>query len=338
MRIFVTGGSGFVGRHTIRALVQDGHEVVAMARSQESASKVASFGATPVSCSLGDVSASDLNHVEAIVHSAALAEDWGPYDEYHQANVVGTQQLLDVAKKSGTVRRFIHIGTEAVHFDDHSQQDLCGIDETTPLQPNSPFPYSATKAQAEMLVAAANEDKLFCTVSLRPRMIWGPEDSTLAPTVMRVLRDGGYWWIDNGQAENSPCHIDNLVHAIRLVLTHTATNEIGGEAFFIADKEEPTTQKEFIIAYIRATYNATLPSRSAPYWLARPVAWLLVYLWNLIGQPKRFMPPLTPMALYIMGRSLTLNTTKAEKVLGWKPVIDRDQKMKELEQAKSKTE
>ncbi|MEZ4248188.1 MAG: NAD-dependent epimerase/dehydratase family protein [Polyangiales bacterium] len=57
MKVFVTGGSSFVGGHLIERLVRDGHEVVAMARSDRSAERVAGYGATPSRCDLDLVGA-----------------------------------------------------------------------------------------------------------------------------------------------------------------------------------------------------------------------------------------------------------------------------------------
>eukprot|EP00529_Nitzschia_sp_RCC80_P028942 CAMPEP_0113469722 /NCGR_PEP_ID=MMETSP0014_2-20120614/16052_1 /TAXON_ID=2857 /ORGANISM="Nitzschia sp." /LENGTH=333 /DNA_ID=CAMNT_0000362221 /DNA_START=147 /DNA_END=1148 /DNA_ORIENTATION=- /assembly_acc=CAM_ASM_000159 len=325
-----------------------------MARSSSSAATVKDLGATPILCSLGSVQVDDLtrHQIEAVVHAAAMAEDWGRYQDYFDANVVGTQQLLDAAKAAWCIHRFVHISSEAVHFDgadrsssSSSSSSSSPVDyvESDPLQPKSPFPYTATKAQAETLVVAANTTD-FCTVILRPRLVWGPEDSTVAPTVRRILKDGGFWWVNHGAAVTSVCHIDNLVHAILLCLdASTSTSiggqleKIGGEAFFIAD-DQLTTQKEFLTAYMRATYDLALPNRSLPYWLLMPVSWCLTTIWNWIGQPAAYMPPLTPMALYVVSQPITVNTKKAKQVLGWEPLMkDQGRGMQLLTEFSAKT-
>src|ERR1700722_19213804 len=97
MDIFLTGGSGFAGQHVITRLVADGHTVCALARSPEAAQRVANAGATPVLGDLADLRGPEhsgdtptgtpqpapiwlsvLDRCEAVIHSAARMEFWGP--------------------------------------------------------------------------------------------------------------------------------------------------------------------------------------------------------------------------------------------------------------------
>ena len=102
MRVFVTGGSGFVGGHVSEALAAE-HEVLAMARSERSAAKVAAFGATPVRCSLEDIGPGHLDGVDAVVHAAAFVEEWGTAEDFFAANVGGTEAVLAAARAAGVL-------------------------------------------------------------------------------------------------------------------------------------------------------------------------------------------------------------------------------------------
>lgn len=157
-----------------------------------------------------------------MIHSAAFVEAWGPENAWYRFNVLGTQHILDAAKAAGA-QRFIHIGTEAAIC--HGQH-IVDADETYPLAPDSPYPYCATKARAEMAVRAANALD-FTTIVLRPRFIWGPGDQTLLPTITAMAETGRFTWIDGGRARTSTVHIDNLVHAIEIALEAGH----GGEAY-----------------------------------------------------------------------------------------------------------
>ena len=72
MRVFLTGGSGYIGRATIGALIRQGHTVEALARSDRAAETVRDLGATPVRGGLGDLGVLNAAaaRAEAVVHLA----------------------------------------------------------------------------------------------------------------------------------------------------------------------------------------------------------------------------------------------------------------------------
>ncbi|MCA8886957.1 MAG: NAD(P)-dependent oxidoreductase, partial [Hyphomonadaceae bacterium] len=223
MRIFITGASGFVGGAAAKYLAEHGHDARAMSRSEKSDAKIRALGATPVRCDLEDVSAAHIGDAEAIVHCAAFVEQWGPVDAWKRFNIDGTDRMLKASRAAGA-KRFIHISTESVLW---RGQHLRGVDETYPRAPNSPYPYSWTKARAEELVEKANTEA-FQTIILRPRFIWGPGDTTLLPTIEHMTKTGQWTWINNGRAKTSTTHIANPVHAIDLPLTRGN----GGQPYF----------------------------------------------------------------------------------------------------------
>jgi nucleoside-diphosphate-sugar epimerase len=100
--------------------------------------------------------------------------------------VEGTARALESARAAG-VRRFVHVGTEAAVFDGH---DLIDIDEARPYPERQLFLHSETKAEAERRVLAANDPGGMTTVSIRPRLVWGPRDTTVLPAVLRMAPEG----------------------------------------------------------------------------------------------------------------------------------------------------
>ena len=308
MQIFVTGGSGFVGGHLIEALVRGGHEVRALARSDRAAAQVQAFGATPVRGELGAVGPELLAGVDAVIHAAAFVEEWGTRAQFWQGNVVGTRDMLDAARAAG-VRRFIHVGTEAALF---AGRDLIDIDESTPYPARQRYLYSESKAEAERLVLAAASDT-FVTLSIRPRFVWGPRDSSVLPAIVRMARAGSFAWIDGGRARTSTTHIDNLVHALTLALTRGTS----GRAYFVADDGQRTV-REFLTA-LAATQDVALGERDVPAAIARPLARVVEGAWRLLRIEKQ--PPMTRFAIDMMACSITVDTGRARAELGWAPVI-----------------
>ncbi|MFZ1862608.1 MAG: NAD-dependent epimerase/dehydratase family protein [Polyangiales bacterium] len=315
MRVFVTGGSGFVGGAAIRHLAQE-HDVLAMARSDASAVTVERNGARAVRCSLDGVAARHLEGCHAVIHAAAKAEAWGRWSDFERVNVAGTRRVLAAAKAAGA-ERFIHIGTEAALFRGQPMRD---IDESYPLAPDSPFPYSATKARAELAVREANDAASgFTTLVLRPRMVWGPGDETVLAGVKRLVESGQFAWIDGGRSRTSSCYIDNLVHAIVLALEHGR----GAEAYFITD-DEVRTLREFLTAYL-GTAGVRMPNKSLPGWLVRGLARALDPIWRLLRIEKQ--PPITPFEACILSVDCTLRIDKARQQLQYVPRVTVDQGM-----------
>lgn len=317
MRIFVTGASGFVGGAAVRKFAASGHDVRAMSRSEKSDDAIRVLGATPVRCDLESIAAEHIGDADAVLHCAAFVEQWGPRDAWKRFNVDGTTRMLQTARQAG-VKRFIHIGTEAALL---RGQHLRGVDESYPLAPRSPYPYSATKAQAEKLVRQANAPG-FETIVLRPRFIWGPGDTTLLPTIEVMAKAGKFMWINGGRARTSTTHIANLVHAIDLALTKGR----GGEAYFILDDGVRTMRE--MIAGMAASRGVALPDTSVPRWLADLIGAVGEGVWrsfNLNGEP-----PLTRFSAMIMSRDAVLRDDKARAELGYRPVISVKDGMRQL--------
>lgn len=307
MNIFVTGASGFVGGAIVSAL-RKSHKIVAMSRSEKSDAAIKKLGAKPVRSELGNVDSSLLKKMDVVIHAAAFVEQWGTREQFWETNVTATQQLLAAAREAG-VKRFIFISTEASLF---YGQDMIDIDENYPYPERTPFLYSETKGAAERLVLAASA-RNFVTLSIRPRLVWGPGDKTILPVLADMVNTGRFMWIEKGSAATDTTHIANLVEAVRLALKKGKS----GNAYFVTDGEA-THFRPFLTAYL-ATQGINPPAKSVPGWLARFLGLLLETIWKLFR--SRNEPPLTRFAAAIMSRSCTIRIDKARSDLGYKPVI-----------------
>lgn len=177
MRIFVTGGSGFVGCHTIAELVQSGHEVVALARDPARIeAALRPLGAPRVEIVRGDVLDRDavrraLHGSDAAIHAAGVyALDPRRRGEMWRTNVDGTQTVLGAALEAGC-DPIVHVSSVVA---------LWPLSQTRPAAPEPPVgtlrtPYFASKVAAER-IARELQAAGAPVVTTYPGNVWGPHD------------------------------------------------------------------------------------------------------------------------------------------------------------------
>ena len=319
MRIFISGATGFIGGAIAKHLTAE-HEVLAMSRSEEGDETVRALGVQPVRSDLATFEPGDLPACDAVIHCAAHVEPWGTREQVHRINVGGTDRMLAAARAAGA-RRFVHMSTEAVLW---RGQHLVDVREDHPYPSSTPYLYAETKGEAERHVIRENGSN-FETIVLRPRLVWGPDDTTLVPELLAMVHSGAFVWLDGGRAKTSTTHIDNLVHATELALTAGK----GGEVYFVTDGKD-TDFKSFLPRLV-APYGVELPDRSLPSWLVRPVAAGIEGLWRLLRLKIR--PPLTRHAVDLMCCDCTLRTEKIEGELGYRPVLDVEEGLRRLSES-----
>ncbi len=315
MQAFVTGGSGFVGGHLIRRLVADGHQVVALARSDSSTARVTELGAQPVAGNLSDRAALEagMTGCEVVFHCAAAVGSHLDRREADTVNVTGTRNVVQAAAAAG-IHRLVHVSTESVLIDGGP---LDGVDETRPVPTSGHLStYARTKAEAERIVLAANGEALE-TIVLRPRLVWGPDDQTWLPGLVSKVQSGVFRWVDHGVHPGSTCHVFNLVEA--LVLAANAGTP--GGVYFVTDGP-PRPFREFAGAYL-ATAGVDGGERSVPGWLMRAAATVLETLWHLL--PTQAAPPVNRVEAYMVSHPQVFDDSRARRELGYRPVIDFDE-------------
>src|SRR5215208_2686495 len=316
---FVTGGSGFIGGRLIERLRAEGLEVRGLARSDPSAEAVAARGAEPVRGDLGDVRAmrEGARDADFFFHAAAKVEDWGPREDFERINVHGTRDALDAAADAG-VRRFIHVGTEAALL---AGQPLENANELTPLRPDSPALYSATKAKAEQAVRDAEREG-FETVVIRPRFVWGRGDTSLLPTMVEIVESGRWRWIGGGHHRTSTTHVDNTVEGLWL----GATRARPGAVYFVTDGE-PVVFRDFVTRLLR-TQGVEPPDKDLPLGVAKMAAAVAER-----ATRKGHRPPLTRFAVWASALECTIDISRARSELGYEPVRSIEDGLAELEAA-----
>lgn len=319
MKVFVTGGSGFVGRAWLRHLARAGIEAVAIVRSERSAAVVEALGARPVQASLGDVAAlaAAMAGCEGGFHLAAANTEALSRAALYEVNVEGTARVLAAARAAG-VRRVVHVSSESVLA---GRQPIVRADETWPLPPDPIGGYPWSKALAEQRALEANGEGLEVVV-VRPRWIWGPDDTKVLPELVAAVRAGAFAWIDGGRYLTSTCHIRNLVEGLALAYRRGRP----GEVYFLTDGE-PVEFRTFVTRLL-ATQGVDAGERSLPRQLAWALATAGAWAWRCLPLPGA--PPLMPGRLRLVGEEVTVVDAKARRELGYTGATSIEAGLREL--------
>lgn len=175
MKALVTGGTGFIGSYVARALAAEGHRVRVLHRAT---SKLTALDGVPFESAFGDIR--DANSLRAacegcdwVFHAAAVADYWRQNrDAILEANVRGTERLLQAAKAAGVGRVIFTSSAAAVGLRaDGTPSD----EEDTFNQSPARFAYGYSKALAEVLCREAAADGQDVVI-LNPVVVIGPGD------------------------------------------------------------------------------------------------------------------------------------------------------------------
>ena len=322
-RMFITGASGYVGRNLVRHFLAAGTRVVGLTRSEQGAQLLQELGATPV---VADIVSTDLVEAmrgcDTLVHAAANTSHGLSTEGQQKTNQDGTRRVFQAARQAG-IGRAVHISSESVLADG---RPIINANESWPLPRRPAGGYSRSKAAAELTALSFNAAE-FSVVVIRPRFVWGRDDSTALPMLVQAARSGQMAWIDGGTYLTSTTHIANLCLGIELALVKGS----GGEVYFITDGA-PVEFRSFI-SQILETQGVSAPEKSVPRALLKTIATIGDAVGKLSG--GKISAPLTMQSYATSAVEVTLDISKARTELGYVPGFSREDGLAELrEQAR----
>lgn len=262
MKACVTGGTGFVGAHLVRALLDRGDHVTCLVRRPELAQRQAWTGraVTLVRGDLDDAAAlrTAAGGADVVFHVAGkiVARDAA---DYMATNRDGTANVLEAARNAGA-GRFLFVSSLAV-----GGPAVPGhpIDETRPPAPVTD--YGRSKLAAEMLVKAM---PVAWTI-VRPPVVYGEWDRATLK-IFQLVKRGLAPVFGDGSQELSVIHATDLARALIAAATAPAA---AGQVYYAAHAAV-TTSRELVLACARALGRAS-PPRVVPLpgWVARTILW-----------------------------------------------------------------
>ncbi len=311
--ILVTGANGFVGAAIMGFLVDHDQEVCGLVRTTSDLRRLKALDVNLRYADIEEVDALEMAVAgcDTIIHSAARSSDWGSRDEFHQANVDGMENVIEAAKRSGTVETIIHLSTANVAG--YGTRDTT---EDEASRERLSFHYSRSKLDAEeVAVRLCRAYDLQLTI-LRPSAVYGPGDWKWSYEMVRRIAHGGWPLIDGGRAVSTPLYIDNLCRAIDLALKHNTT----GGIYNITDGVT-VSWREF--SEMIASHLGVRPRfRSIPYPVALSAGVLMESLHRLPlfqGEPKA-----TLYRVIRAAKDFHYSIERAQEELGYHPDTDLD--------------
>ena len=307
--VLVTGGTGFIGKATVRRLIDDGYRVRVLARRSARVDPVVALGAD---VSWGDVADAEsfgaaFEGCELVVHLAAGTS--GSPQDSETATVQGTRTLIELCRRYKP-KRVIYISSCSVY----GVADYAGgarVSEASSLErfPDRRGAYSASKQQAEAYVRDYMKTGDVPVIVLRPGSVYGP-GTDLYSGMMGFASGSTYIVIGNGGFVLPFVHVDNVAVAISQCL---ANKEAEGEIFNVIDPET-ITKRQYIDRVIRRV-DPQARVIYLPYSVFYGITWAQEIAFTLVGR----RPALTRYRLISSQKNVVFDGTKIATRLVWKP-------------------
>lgn len=301
-----------VGSLLMARALKEGYTVRAMVRPTSNRAAFEGLDVELFEADLADPESlpAALDGVDYVVNTAAHVGDWGPAEKFRAINVVALEALLIAARKHGRLKRWVQISSLGVYAATHHY----GTDETTPPDLTGLDGYTATKAEAEVLLNKTIKADQFPATIIRPGFIYGPGDRHVVPRIIERLAAGQMKLIGDGQKMLNNTYAGNLVDGIMLALEK---EEAIGETFNIRDARL-VSREEFVGAI--ADYMGLPMPKKVPEWLARSAVGFIEGFAKLRGATEA--PLLTNARIKFLCLNLDFSIAKAQKKLGYEPKTD----------------
>jgi nucleoside-diphosphate-sugar epimerase len=304
MRIFLTGGTGYIGRAFARRLVDAGHEVQALVRPTSDVEPLKQLGIATFSGDIADRASmrEGMSGADWVVHAAADLDFTGPQERMRQANVQGSENVASLAWKLG-VGRFLSVSSIA--YFGGSPPDGSVADEDTPLQQPFPTLYSATKHSGELAIREWAKKGLKVN-TVYPSLVYGPPGKKEGSNaILRGFLKGRYPALAGADRKTSWVFIDDVVEGMFQVMEKAPP----GRGYILAG--EVTTLKD-LVDRLHRLGGAPPPRLTLPIGLIRAGLLFANPLYKVRGRKA----PFNSEQLNSLERHWAFDDTRARTELG----------------------
>jgi len=310
VKALVTGGGGFLGRHVVQQLRARGDDVTVLARGHYP--QVEALGATSVQWDLtrAEGLADVVRSHDVVFHVASFVGPWGRRQQFLDINVGGTENLLAACRDAG-VTRFVYTSSPSATFGPEPADP--GTEASCPYPVVFGSDYSESKALAEQQVLAANGPEL-ATTSLRPHLIYGPDEPHMLPRILARQRQGRLKRVGDGQNRVSLTFVDNGAAAhLQAADALAPSSPNAGKAYFINDPE-PVVLWHWIDRFLEGV-GAGRVQGAVSLKLAGRVGGVLEWIWRTFRLGGE--PPMTRFGAFGLGTTHWYRCSAAEQDFGF---------------------
>lgn len=309
MRVFVTGGTGFIGGEVVRRLRERGDEVACLVRTPEKAGKVSALGCEIVAGDLGDAEAlrGGMEGCDAVVHAAAMYKVGIPAKEHPamwEATVAGTERVMHAALET-KVPKVVHVSTCGTFGNTHRKV----VDETY-RHPGKEFTsyYEETKLEAQRIVERMASEQGLPAVIVQPGGVYGPDDPSQVADLLREFFAGKLVLMPFPEFGICLAHVEDTAAGIVLAVDKGQIGEIyvlGG----------PVSTMREAIETVAALTGRKAPKRAMPVPLLKALTPIGPLVGKLMGQP----PNLRELISSADNVTFWASNEKARRELGFAP-------------------
>jgi len=309
VKVFLTGGTGFIGGEIARQLRRRGDEVACLVRSPEKASKLTELGCETVAGDLGDEIAirKGMQGRDAVIHAAAMYEVGIPAKQrpaMWEANVVGTERVMKAALEE-KVPRIVYVSTVGIFGNTHNQV----VDESY-RNPETDFTsyYEETKLEAHKVVQRLIDERDLPAIIVQPGGVYGPGDTSQVADLLEQFFAGKLPLLPFPELGICMTHVEDIAGGVLLALDK---GELG-ETYVISGPA--TTMREAIETVARVS-GRKAPKRALPTPLMKAMVPIGPLVGKVMGQP----PNLRELISSADGVTFWASYGKAERELGYSP-------------------
>jgi nucleoside-diphosphate-sugar epimerase len=307
VKVFVTGGTGFIGGEVVRQLRARGDEVVCLVRNPEKGQKVADLGCQVAAGDLGDERAirEGMSGCDAVIHAAAVYEVGIPVKDrpaMKEANVGGTERVLGAALEL-KISKVVYVSTVGI-----GQTHGKVIDESFEA-PEGPFTscYEQTKWEAHQVAKRLIGEGLPCVI-VQPGGVYGPGDTSAIGELLNQFFDGKLPLLPFPDLGICLAHVEDTAAGIVLALDKGAS----GETYIIAGPKATMREAVNVVAEVS---GRMAPKRALPTPLMKAMIPIGPLVGKMMGQP----PNLRELISAADGVTFWASNEKAKRELGFDP-------------------